>query len=114
MHHIVAPTAIAYRLQQLQVADDIAADGGVSVVDVAESRVRVCGAIVAGVFGELFFLAALRLGGGEDFGSFVREGLVAAADRIGAPGGFGEVGPAQEAVAVVDHDVGDGFDAVGE
>jgi hypothetical protein len=88
-------------LQQLQVADDIAADGGVSVVDVAESRVRVCGAIVAGVFGELF-------------GSFVREGLVAAADRIGAPGGFGEVGPAQEAVAVVDHDIGDGFDAVGE
>ncbi|MGZ8325116.1 MAG: hypothetical protein ACXWU8_07100, partial [Rhodoplanes sp.] len=47
-------------------------------------------------------------------GILVREGVVIARDRPGAPVRILEVGPTGQTVAVVDDDVGDRLDTIGE
>jgi hypothetical protein len=113
--HVVAPAAVAERLQLQQIAEQVPAHVAVGVVDVAKYVVRVGRASGRAIRRRRFLLGTTlierRIG---DTGGGIAERFVVARDGPQAPRRIPKRGPAARPVAVVQHKIGDGLDALAQ
>src|SRR5271165_6504157 len=110
VHHIVAPSPIAERLQLQQVALDVLPYARIGMGDIAERRIPI--STLRPIVGTFLAVAALICRSIGDSRSHVGERLIRAADRPSTPVGIPEVSPARLAIPMIDYNVGHRLDSV--